>query len=41
MNGVQHRFTLKDPEGQVLCSTETVEDLPELWTTLAQAFLFD
>lgn len=41
MNGVQHRFTLKDPEGQALYSTETVEDLPELWTTLAQAFLFD
>lgn len=41
MNGVQHRFTLKDPEGQALYSTETVEELPELWTTLARAFLFD
>ena len=40
-NHVEHMFTLKDPEGQVLCSTETVEDLPEVWTTLARAFLFD
>ena len=38
---VEHMFTLKDPEGQVLCSTETVVDLPELWTTIARAYLFD
>lgn len=38
---VEHMFTLKEPEGQLLCSTETVVDLPELWTTIARAFLFD
>ncbi|MBP5572728.1 MAG: hypothetical protein J6X40_01000 [Bacteroidales bacterium] len=41
MNGVQHKFTLKDPEGQALYSTETVEDLPELWTAIARVYLFD
>lgn len=40
-NHVEHMFTLKDPEGQVLYSTETVEDLPELWTVIARAYLFD
>ena len=40
-NNVEHMFTLKDPEGQVLCSTETVEDLPELWITIARSYLFD
>ena len=40
-NHVEHMFTLMDLDGQMLCSTETVEDLPELWTTIARAYIFD
>ena len=40
-NNVEHRFTLKDKDDKVLCSTETREDLPKNWQKYAQDFGFE
>lgn len=40
-NNVEHKYTLKDNNGKVLCSTETLEGLPKNWQNYAQAFGFE
>lgn len=40
-NHVEHKYTLKDNNGKVLCSTETLEGLPKNWQNYAQAFGFE
>ena len=40
-NNVEHKYTLKDKDGKVLCSTETLEGLPKNWQNYAQAFGFE
>lgn len=40
-NNVEHRFTLKDRDNKVLCSTETIDGLPKNWQNYAQSFAFE
>lgn len=37
-NNVEHKYTLSDPEGKVLCSTETADGLPEIWQKIVTVF---
>ena len=37
-NNVEHKYTLKDNNDKVLCSTETVDGLPELWQKAVNAY---
>ncbi len=37
-NNVEHKYTLSDPEGKVLCSTETADGLPEIWRKIVTVF---
>ena len=38
MNGFEHRYTLRDAEERVLCSTEDLESLPELWQSIVKEY---
>jgi len=40
-NNVEHKYTLKDINEKVLCSTETVDGLPELWQKVVKAYGYD
>lgn len=37
-NHVKHKYTLKDTDNQVLCSTETADGLPKLWQKMVEAY---
>lgn len=37
---VEHMFTLRSSDGNVLCSTETIDGLPEIWQRYIKAYGF-
>ena len=39
-NNVEHKYTLSDPEGKVLCSTETADGLPAVWQKIVEVYDF-
>lgn len=38
--GVEHVYTIKDADDKVLCSTDKVEELPEMWQNIIKAYGF-
>lgn len=38
INGFEHRYTLRDTEEKVLCSSENLESLPEVWQNIVKAY---
>lgn len=39
--GVERRFTVKDDDDKVLCSTDEIEQLPEIWQTIIATYGFE